>query len=243
MPRVKEAVRVCNRTTGDLTLWFPHDDSTWWDIHASDGDLDLLQGDEDAAVRLSHVRVVCLWAQDGIDHQVIGVVYQLHLRALPTAQYNLVIHSAVQPGYPQRSTTWLPTAQYNLVIHSAVQPGYPKRSTTWLSTAQYNMVIHSAVQPGYPQRSTTWLSTAQYNLVTHSAVQPGYPQCSTTWLSTAQYNLVTHTQRKYNLVIHTQCQDNLVIHTQRKNNLVSPLSHKEGVHIHGHKPWGGNLLS
>lgn len=52
---------------------------TWGHIHAGYGDLDLLQGDQNAGVGLSKVGTVGIRAHHGINHQVVGIVYELHL--------------------------------------------------------------------------------------------------------------------------------------------------------------------
>lgn len=52
---------------------------TWWHVHADDGDIDLLQGDQNSRVGLLDVGTVRLRAQHGVDQEVVGVVDELDL--------------------------------------------------------------------------------------------------------------------------------------------------------------------
>ena len=52
---------------------------TWGYVHTDNGGLDLLQGDQNTRVGLLNVGLVRLWAQHGVNHKVVGIVYELDL--------------------------------------------------------------------------------------------------------------------------------------------------------------------
>lgn len=51
---------------------------TWRDVQAGDGDFDASESEHDAGEE-SCCFQLCLWTQQSIHHQVIRIIYKLHL--------------------------------------------------------------------------------------------------------------------------------------------------------------------
>lgn len=55
---------------------------TWGHIHTGNGDLHLFQGHQYSRIGLSNIFKVYFWPHDSVNHQIIGIVYELDLHSM-----------------------------------------------------------------------------------------------------------------------------------------------------------------